>query len=192
MALTVTKTNVARRQLVTAVTLFFQGSDAVSIFTLAANAWEIIDALCTRNGVESMSSQAREYIAADKDLKRDYINSPFRNFFKHADRDPDEVLQDFDESKVDGILFLAVEDYIRMRQKSPIELQVYQLWYLACHPEKVATDQRLEDVLAAASRIFPKIEQLAREDQVALGRKVLDGALGNGELQNDPKTEPRY
>ncbi|MCE3272834.1 MAG: hypothetical protein K0S57_3231 [Ramlibacter sp.] len=135
MAIPLTKVDVARRQLVTAITLFFNGGDSVSVLSLAANAWEVIDALCMRAGVASMSAQTRTYMAPGKDLKKDYINSPFRNFFKHADRDPDAVLQDLDDSVVEGILFLAVEDYIRMHGRSPIELQAFQLWYLACHTE---------------------------------------------------------
>jgi hypothetical protein len=110
MAVPLTKVDAARRQLATAISLFFKGEDAVSVLSLAANAWEVIDALCTHGGVASMSAQARSYIAPGKDLKKDYINSPFRNFFKHADWDPDGVLQDFEDSAVDGILFLAVKD----------------------------------------------------------------------------------
>jgi hypothetical protein len=108
------KLDVARRQLVTAVQLFFDGGDPISVYSLAANAWEVIDALCGRAGVSSMSSDTRGHIPEGKDLKRDYINSPYRNFFKHADRDPEGVLDGFDESNVDSILFLAVEDYIRL------------------------------------------------------------------------------
>jgi hypothetical protein len=191
MPLRLTKADVARRQLVTAITLFFNGDDRVSAFSLAANAWEIIDALCARAGVQSMSVQARSYVPADKDLKRDYINSPYRNFFKHADRDPDQSLEDFNELVLDGLLFLAVEDYLRLRQVSPIALQVFQLWYLACHPDKLS-DDRIEEVIATASSIFPNIGGLERADQIALGRRVLNGALLDSDLQNDPKTEQPY
>jgi hypothetical protein len=83
-----TKSAVARSQLATAIELFFAGRDSVSIYSLAANAWEVTDALCTRAGVESMSIQARGCLPVGKDLKRNYVNSPHRNFFKHADNDP--------------------------------------------------------------------------------------------------------
>jgi hypothetical protein len=189
MAIPLTKVDVARRQLVTAITLFFNGGDSVSVLSLAANAWEVIDALCMRAGVASMSAQTRTYMAPGKDLKKDYINSPFRNFFKHADRDPDAVLQDLDDSVVEGILFLAVEDYIRMHGRSPIELQAFQLWYLACHTEKVAGD-KLDEVLDAVAGMFPKIETLTRDEQIAMGRDALASALRNTDLLNDPRTEP--
>ncbi|WP_240786951.1 hypothetical protein [Ramlibacter rhizophilus] len=95
MTTPLTKFDVASRQLATAIRLFFDGADPISVFSLAANAWEVIDVLCTRARVTSASTQTRGHLTAGKDLKRDYINSPFRNFFKHADRDPDAVLEDF-------------------------------------------------------------------------------------------------
>lgn len=189
MAVPLTKVDVARRQLATAIGLFFNGGDPVSVLSLAANAWEVIDVLCIRAGVASMSAQARAYVTPGKDLKKDYINSPFRNFFKHADRDPDSVLHDFDDSVVDGMLFLAVEDYIRMHGRSPLELQVFQLWYLACHTEKVAGD-KLDEVLDAVAGMFPEIATLTRDRQIAMGRDALANALRNTELLDDPRTEP--
>ena len=125
------KVDVARRQLITAICLFFANGDPVSVFTLAANAWEVIDALCNKRGVASVSNETRSHIPAADDLKRDYVNSPFRNFFKHADRDPDASINGFDKYNSDGIIFLGVEDYIRLNGKSPIEFQVFQIWYLA-------------------------------------------------------------
>jgi hypothetical protein len=38
-----TKKSVAQRQLATAIRLLFNGGDDVSVVSLAANAWEIID-----------------------------------------------------------------------------------------------------------------------------------------------------
>jgi hypothetical protein len=107
------KIDVARPQLATAIELFFADRDAVSVYSLAANSWEVIDALCTRDGIESFSAQARENVPEGKDLKFDYINSPYRNFFKHADRDSEQALAPLPDSQVEGVLFLAVEDYIR-------------------------------------------------------------------------------
>lgn len=182
------KIDVARRQLETAIRLFFARSDPVSVFTLGANAWEVIDALCTRRGIESISKESREHVPAEKDLKRDYVNSPFRNFFKHANRDPDEYLEDFDEWRCDGVLFLAVEDYIRLMQKSPVEFQVFQLWYLSVYVEKVAGDA-LERVLEATEQLFPNIRDLPREDQVLAGARALEKARANPSIISDPRTE---
>ncbi|MBY0340956.1 MAG: hypothetical protein K2Q19_07305 [Rhodocyclaceae bacterium] len=188
MGTSLTKIDVARRQLKTAINLLFSGGDSVSIFSLAANAWEVIDALCVRNNIGSLSVQTRTNVPQGLDLKYDYINSPYRNFFKHADRDHDRVLQDFDEAQVDAVMILAVEDYLRLTKKSPIEFQVYQLWYLATYVEKVKAEA-LTNILDSIESTFPRIRELSRPDRLSMGRRVLEEMRNNQELLADPHTE---
>ena len=183
-----TKIEVARRQLVTAIQLFFEGGDPVSIYSLASNAWEVIDVLCNKAGVSSMSNETRGHVPAGKDLKRDYVNSPYRNFFKHADRDPDAKLSSFDESNVDSIMMLAVEDYIRLNKRSPVEFQAFQLWYLATHIDKVA-DAALAKVLRPVDRFLPNIRNLSRPDQIDMGKRFLSEANRDKALLADVRTE---
>lgn len=186
-----TKTTVARRQLATAIELFFAGRDVVSIYSLAANAWEVIDALCVKAGIESMSIQARGYVPAGKDLKRNYINSPHRNFFKHADTDPDETLEPLSQSHVEGLLFLAVEDYIRLNRRSPIQLQVFQLWYLAKHPEKLDPAVASE-LIEGVTQAFPSLASLSHHEQLARGYQMLARASLDQSLLADPRCEPAF
>lgn len=183
-----TKIDVARRQLVTAIRLFFNEDDSVSVYSLAANAWEVIDTLCTREGVDSISEQTREHLPKGKNLKTDYINHPYRNFFKHADRDPDATLANFDESTIDSVIFLAVEDYLRLHKKSPVEFQVFQLWYLAANIEKISVDD-LTAILDSIEPAFPRIRELPRIERIAMGRSVLASALQDQTLLEDPRTE---
>jgi hypothetical protein len=133
-----TKVDVARRQLVTAIRLLFDEGDSVSIFSLAANAWEVIDVLCNKAGVLSFSNQTREHIQGGKDLKYDYINSPYRNFFKHADRDPEAISSPLKDSDVDSLIFLAVEDYLRLRKRSPGRISsISALVYVHIHRQSI-------------------------------------------------------
>lgn len=172
----------------TAIRLLFNAEDSVSAYSLAANAWEVIDALCKREGIESLSSQTREHLPRGADLKLDYINSPYRNFFKHADRDPDEILPRFKESTVDSIIFLAVEDYLRFLKKSPVEFQVFQLWYLATNVEKTSANA-LSEILDSIESTFPRIRESTRSDRLAMGRRALEQAWTDQELLQDQRTE---
>lgn len=172
----------------TAIQLFFTKADPVSIFTLAANAWEVVDTLCDKRGVKSISNESRDHIPEGKDLKKNYVNSPYRNFFKHADRDPDARLDGFDATKCDGVLFLGVEDYLRLMGKGPVEFQIFQLWYLAMYIEKVS-DTSLEKILEATDRAFPNIRELSRDEQIRLGAKVLASALSDRSMLEHPGTE---
>lgn len=186
-----TKLDIARRQLATAIDLFFAGRDAVSVYSLAANSWEVIDALCRNAGIDSFSIQARENIPAGKDLKVNYVNSPYRNFFKHADTDREKTLPPLPDSQVEAVLFLAVEDYIRLNERSPVQFQVFQLWYLAKHPEKLAPGVANELVEGVTSA-FPGLSSLPRNSQLVLGAQMLASAAHDQQLANDPKTERAF
>ncbi|MPV65522.1 hypothetical protein [Burkholderia sp. BE17] len=187
----VTKIDAARRQLITAIRLFFDGSDPVSVYSLASNAWEVIDVLCTSAGIESFSKQARESLPAGRTLKY-YINQPCRNFFKHADQDPNpDSSVELREDNVSAILFLAVEDYMRLRQGGPIEAQVFQVWFIAVFPEKVSEDDPVaQSKLESAKLVFPGIATLASSNKIKMGRQVLEAARKDAGLAADSKTEP--
>ena len=187
----VTKIDAARRQLITAIRLFFDGGDSVSVYSLASNAWEVVDVLCTSAGVESFSKQARENLPAGQTLKY-YINEPCRNFFKHAEQDPNpDSSVELREANVAAILFLAVEDYIRFRQGGPVEAQVFQLWFIAVFPEKVAEDNDVaQSKLESGKLAFPGIATLALSDQIEMGRQVLEAVRKDAGLAADPETEP--
>lgn len=187
----VTKIDAARRQLITAIRLFFDDGDPVSVYSLASNAWEVIDVLCASAGVDSFSRQARANLPAGHTLKY-YVNEPCRNFFKHAEQDPNpESSVELGGSYVAAILFLAVEDYLRLRQGGPVEAQVFQAWFIAVFPEKVAENDPVAQAnLDIAQRAFPGIAALATSDQMAMGRQVLAAARQDADLTADPKTEP--
>ncbi|XVJ96776.1 hypothetical protein NLY09_14320 (plasmid) [Burkholderia vietnamiensis] len=186
----VTKIDAARRQLTTAIRLFFDGGDRVSVYSLASNAWEVVDVLCTSAGVESFSKQARENLPAGHTLKY-YINEPCRNFFKHAEQDPNpDSSVELREDNVAAILFMAVEDYIRLRQGGPIEAQVFQAWFIAVFPEKITDEPVAQSKLESARLAFPDIATLATSDRIEMGRRVLEVARSDSALAADPKTEP--
>ncbi|MDO8387106.1 MAG: hypothetical protein Q7T13_11995 [Polaromonas sp.] len=186
-----TKVAVARRQLATAIDLFFADRDSVSVYSLAANAWEVIDALCRKAELQSFSVQVRENVPKGEDLKRNYINSPHRNFFKHADNDSEQTLASLLDSQVEGVLFLAVEDYIRLNQRSPIQLQVFQVWYLAKYPGKLDPIVACR-IVEGIDRTFPGLALLSRREQLALGARMLLQAAGDEGLCGDPRTESAF
>ncbi|WOD15898.1 hypothetical protein [Paraburkholderia kirstenboschensis] len=181
----------ARRQLITAVRLFSDGGDPVSMHSLASNAWEVIEVLCTSAGVQSFSKQARENLPAGHTLKY-YINEPCRNFCKHAEQDPNpDSSVELREANVAAVLFLAVEDYMRFRQGGRVEVQVFQPWFVAVLPEKVTEDDPVaQSKLESAKLAFRRIATLASSDKIEMGRQVLEAARKDAGLAADPKAEP--
>ncbi len=188
MTVPLTKVSVARRQLTTAIELFFANRDIVSIYSLAANAWEVIDVLCRRAEVHSMSEQTRQNVPDGKDLKRSYINSPYRNFFKHAESDAEVALEPIPTSQVESVLFLATEDYLRLSKRAPIQLQVFQVWYLAKYPEKL-DPAAAEELATTILKTLPDLRVQSHVEQLARGADLLAQALRDPEILADPRTE---
>lgn len=127
----VTKTDAARRQLDTAIRLFFSHGDAVAIGTLAYNALEIGATLARQQG-------KREWTAFE-DLEEEFgkpaheLHQEFhapRNFFKHADRDPEVVLEGFDDSVAEYLLFFATIQFGEIAERS-LEMWVMLVWFFA-------------------------------------------------------------
>jgi hypothetical protein len=86
---------------------------------------------------------------------------------------------------------MAVEDYIRLSQRSPTQFQVLQLWYLATNPARLDPNVATE-VLMGADEMFPEITRMSRVQQLAEGaRMLLRAATGAGVLA-DPRTEPAF
>jgi hypothetical protein len=91
--LTIGKLDAARRQLETALTLWFNDGDPVSIHTLACAAYEIIHAVS-----EKRNPYRRDLLFDTLVVKDEYrqkfnalMKSP-ANFFKHADRDGEAAI----------------------------------------------------------------------------------------------------
>ena len=88
---TITKLEAARRQLRVAISLWFQDGDEVAIHTLACAAHEIINDINKHRGGEDLLFNK----AVFREEYRDEIIKRFRKemtFFKHADRDPEGVI----------------------------------------------------------------------------------------------------
>lgn len=186
-----TKTIVARHQLATAIDLYLAGGDLVSIYSLASNAQEILSQLCERAGIDGLSSQTSSHLPMGKSLLYDYINHPHRNFFKHADRDPNATVEPLRVGDVEGIIMLATEDYLALCHRAPIQLQVYQAWYLAKSPEKLNSAVSDELRLSLES-IFPGLSDLPYEEQLSAGMNAIIAEAMNLETISDSRTEPAF
>ncbi len=101
----ITKIDAARRQLSTAIELWFNDKDAVSIHSLAYAAYDVIHTVSQKHG-------RKQTLILDSDWVKDEHKKEFRdairragNFFKHADRDPEEALKFKPESNEIFIYF---------------------------------------------------------------------------------------
>ena len=163
----VTKIDAARRQLRTAIELWFTDSDPVAIHTLAAAAHEIIHTLFKRSGFHGL--------IFDSDIIKDEYRGQFAKrmkanaaFFKHAREDPDAELEFNPEINAFFLLF-AVYGLGRMEPLDEME-RIFLTWFGIQKPEILVEDiyakllpvDQLQDFRRMKKGEFFEIFKLAR------------------------------
>lgn len=153
----VSKLDAAKRQLECAISLYFNEKDPVSIHTLTCAAYNV---LRTLNGSRVWMTQdnLHEHIVPGKEkLARELFRKP-ENFFKHADRDPEEIL-DFNPDGSEIPLFEACQVYRALTGESPEKMIAYNVWFKTKYqrifiytPEERANADRARDFLSSVSR----------------------------------------
>lgn len=124
----ITKLDAARRQLETAVVLYFHEADPVSIHTLTSAAYEVLrNVNRARNGAQMIKDWAPEMIKPEyaKEFK-DRLNEA-QNFFKHANRDAEATLE-FQPGETELLLLDAVWTYRRLAGERLPLLGVFETW----------------------------------------------------------------
>lgn len=130
----ISKLDAARQNLRAAIRLFFERGDPVAIHTLAAAAQSVIRDIARARGLEH-TSILHDHPEIPRNLRRQWINklNAPRNFFKHADDDPDGTL-DFDEGDNALVLLDAVLILSELSEKPLTEANVFVGWFTIENP----------------------------------------------------------
>lgn len=128
---TLSKPEVAKRQLTQAIWLFFEQRDAVSVHTLAAAARQVLHDLVRQSG-----SVITENPGIRPERRKEWLGivSVAENFFKHANRDPDAILT-FQPQFTRFFLYDAIQLYRTVTGDLFYEAQVYLAWFSLTYPE---------------------------------------------------------
>lgn len=172
------KIEAARRQLGTALALYLQDRDPVSVHCLAASATELVEHFAKTAGRAPFLFQilAQNPQAKLQDLhkaQRQYYNS-----FKHATqksgvfRDDERLLAEFTDARNDHALFTGWYDYELTGQLLPVEAQVYIAFYFAKYGDQLL----LPEDLAKYKVVFPQLKGLSRAEQKRGLRSMIEDA----------------
>ena len=113
------KIDVALRQLDTAIRLYFQFGEPVSIHALASAAAEVLADLADHAGLKPQVSWKNFVEIYGKPDKREFLMEIYRkpqNFFKHADRDPGDMIT-FYPKATEFVVFEACEFYFLLTNR---------------------------------------------------------------------------
>lgn len=120
----ISKIDAARRQLDTAIDLYFDDIDALSCFTLAYASLKVLFDLYPHHKGDDFATQIDRVIgeAGWKHI------SGVGNFLKHADRDPEGMLERFDPENGMAIIGLATLIYRRITGEFSLKMMAFDCW----------------------------------------------------------------
>ncbi len=130
-----TKLDVVQRQLRTAVRMFFENRDAVSTYTIAAAVEGVLAGLLKRQG-KLHPFRESDFIKNGMEAEFNRILNEPQNFFKHANTDPDSVLE-FPAMALEHPLFQCVVLYNIYRGRDLREGFLFFIWFGAHHPDLI-------------------------------------------------------
>lgn len=179
----VSKLDVARRQLETAIRLFFYEGDFVSIHTLAAASFNVLHDLTHQAGEQkkSMRDDVLAYVKEDK--KRWFVQELRKpeNFMKHADRDASETLA-FDPQISELFLIDAVRCYWSITGEKTLLTQAYFLWFMIEHPDIFVVPDEYRQKLSVGSSLTQGIPKSTLLEQML--PMLLSSGFTNCQEQN--------
>jgi hypothetical protein len=176
----ITKIDAAKVQLATALRLYFDDRDPVSVHTLTTAAGEIIDKICSGKGLISMRNGLLDNVGPARRREVGDAMNRARNFFKHApSADPNEILRDFsDDVNLFAIVFAA--NGLRVLGAEISETKIFGAWLSVVEP-KLMLEPPSEVFVAL---IFGDIGEQSRRDQKRFGRDALRFAV-TGKMPDD-------
>ena len=107
---TISKIDAARRQIDTAIDLYFSGGDFLAIYTIAFAAHQVLNDIYNRHRDDGFLQTLSERLPSD--FRRLLANPA--NFLKHADRDHDAYLPEISYIQIEAILCSATVLYKRI------------------------------------------------------------------------------
>lgn len=126
------KFDAAERQLIQAINLFLEEGDQISVHTLIEAANQILRDMGEDHGAKSF---VRNHRRIPDERKKDFYKalSKAKNFFKHADKDKDEIL-DFDPATNHLSLLEGAALHTQIKKGVIPEVLVFELWFFSEYP----------------------------------------------------------
>ncbi len=166
----VNRTDAARRQIDSAVRMLFSGEDPLAIFALTIAAMNILKVLSHKRTDRNLREALRTGIRpmSEEDFWR-RIQRP-ADYFKHADKDLDAILNGGEYSDIDWTLFMACLCYKDLGFQFTPEMSAFTAWHAAMyHKTLLEGDQSASEVKQIANKMIGK----PRREQLKLGKEFI-------------------
>src|SRR5215472_10182699 len=148
---TVSKIEAARRQLETAIRLYFSDGDPISVHTLTAAAYNVLRGVTAQTGIDPMILRGKmlEYVRAPyKRMMNAELNAAAEDFFKQADQS-DRTTLDFNAATTELMIMDACAQCTKLDGKEPPLFITYRIWFTANHPDVFILSDEFKEALQA-------------------------------------------
>jgi hypothetical protein len=165
----VSKLDAAKRQLDTAIRLWFNDDDPVAIHALASAAYEIIQNINEKKGDKSLTliELTRSVIKVEHvEEAMQLIKKPM-NFFKHANRDPHAILE-FNPKVTESFFAIAIQGLKELGEQRSDVQTAFAIWSLFHKPDHFSKGQEFINHFGR-----PQIEEM----KILKKSDFLDGVL---------------
>lgn len=158
--MTISKLDAVKRQVETALHLYFLSRDPVSIYTLAHAAYQILVDLNKHRGGRAMLMEDMVTIYARPNHKKEVYAKihEAENFFKHANRDPEDTI-DFSPDASETVLWEACLKYSELSGEQTPIMQAMNGWFQARHPDLFKYDDWRRDHLLRAHQLVKTLSK---------------------------------
>jgi hypothetical protein len=133
--LKLSKLDCARRQLEMAIELYFMERDPVSIHTLAGAVYQLLADINRHRGGKPLFSEVealKGVVVPGKEKEVAQLFKKAENFFKHADRDPEGVI-DFSPEINEMLLWETSAKYYELTSETTPPMGAIKIWFAARH-----------------------------------------------------------
>lgn len=164
------KLKTAEDQLRTAIDLFFNEQSPVAIHNLTHASHEILDSLCNHRGLEGgiIREGFKKYIKPEHHKTVHDKVMEAKNFFKHADRNPEDVLV-WNSKVSEYFIWDAISLYSRLTGEYKLaEFIIFSLWFRMNHEDLWENSLPLDNLL-------PGIEDLRSISKINLYKIAMEG-----------------
>ncbi|MDP3999267.1 MAG: hypothetical protein Q8P76_01575 [bacterium] len=139
--MSIPKIEAAKRQLETAIFLFFKNNEPVSIHTLTRAAHEILETLGKAQNLQSVTQWGMTMIKEEKRKEISIKMNEAKNFFKHADKDADNILN-FNTELSNFYLYDSVRLYQGLTKKLPKLFLIFYVWFFMKNPDIFSSEEQ--------------------------------------------------
>ncbi len=156
----ISKLEAASRQLDTAISLWFSNSDIIPIHTLACSAYQIIHDINKKKGYRDLLYDS---VVVKDDYRRDMVNllKDHYNFFKHAEKDPDRLIE-FDGSLTEIFILFSILGLNLLGIRNNDIRDAFIIWFAINNPDRLTEKGMKQFTETVPSESIEKARNLNR------------------------------